>query len=30
MGKQAFTENGRTCIDYYAYKDGLTVKKKCE
>jgi hypothetical protein len=28
--RRAYTENGKNCIEYYALKDGLTLKKECE
>lgn len=30
IGKRTVAEGGRTCVDYYAYKDGSTVKQKCK
>ena len=30
IGERTDTENGRNCIVYFAYKDGLPVKKRCE
>jgi len=30
IGKRREVENGRGCIEYFAYKDGLAVKKVCD
>lgn len=30
IGKRNVNEYGVTCVDYYAYKDGLTVKMDCK
>lgn len=30
IGKRTDTENGRNCVVYFAYKDGMTVKEKCD
>jgi hypothetical protein len=29
-GRRAYTEDGKNCIEYYALKDGLTLKKECK
>lgn len=30
IGKRQEVENGRGCVEYFAYKDGLAVKKLCD
>jgi len=29
-GKRPYIENGKDCIEYFALKDGLTLKKVCK
>jgi hypothetical protein len=29
-GERQVTENGKSCTEYYALKDGLPLKKECE
>ena len=28
--ERQYEENGKNCIEYYAFKDGLTLKKDCK
>jgi hypothetical protein len=30
IGKRAVTNDGKECVEYFAYKDGLTVKLTCK
>lgn len=30
IGKREVVQNGKKCIEYYAYKDGLAVKTVCQ
>ena len=30
IGKREVTQDGRKCMEYYAYKDGLSVKVVCK
>jgi len=29
-GKKQYAENGKSCTEYYALKDGLPLQKKCK